>query len=60
MVVFYLGQSCMACVTHLVELDFAMSQFRERGARVLAISGDSPEFSRQRLDSLRRISRFRS
>ncbi len=47
--VFYLGQTCMACVTHLVELDFAMPQFRERGARVLAISADSPELSRQRL-----------
>ena len=31
--VFYLGQSCMACVTHLVELDFAISRFRDRGAR---------------------------
>ncbi len=48
--VFYLGQSCMACVTHLVELDFAISRFRDRGARVLAISADSPEASRQRLD----------
>jgi len=48
--VFYLGQSCMACVTHLVELDFAISQFRDRGVRVLAISADSPESSRQRLD----------
>ena len=48
--VFYLGQTCMACVTHLVELDFAISQFRDRGARVLAISADSPESSRQRLD----------
>jgi peroxiredoxin len=48
--VFYLGQTCMACVTHLVELDFAISQFRERGARVLAISADSPESSHQRLN----------
>ena len=48
--VFYLGQSCMACVTHLVELDFAISQFRDCGTRVLAISADSPEASRQRLD----------
>ena len=40
----------MACVTHLVELDFAISQFRDRGARVLAISADSPESSRRRLN----------
>ncbi len=40
----------MACVTHLVELDFAISRFRDHGARVLAISADSPESSRQRLD----------
>ena len=48
-VVFYLGSTCMACVTHLVELDVAMSRFRERGARVLAVSGDSPEFSLERM-----------
>jgi peroxiredoxin len=48
--VFYLGQTCMACVTHLVKLDFAISQFRNRGARVLAISADTPESSRQRLN----------
>jgi peroxiredoxin len=47
--VFYLGQTCMACVTHTVELDFATSQFRERGAQIMAISADSPEFSRERL-----------
>ncbi len=48
--VFYLGQSCMACVTHLVELEFASSQFKSRGVRILAISADSPEASRQRLN----------
>ncbi len=48
-IVFYLGFTCMACVTHLVELDAAMSQFRDRRARVHAISGDAPEFSRERL-----------
>ena len=31
-VVFYLGSTCMACVTHLVELDAALPRFRERGA----------------------------
>ena len=48
-VVFYLGSTCMACMTHLVELDVASSRFRERGARVLAISGDSPRFSMERM-----------
>ncbi len=48
-VVFYLGFTCMACVTHLVELDAAMSQFDDRRSQVLAISGDTPEFSRERL-----------
>jgi peroxiredoxin len=51
--VFYLGQTCMACVTHLVELDFAISRFRDRGVRVLAVSGDSPQSSRQRLNRYR-------
>jgi len=54
-VVFYLGSTCMACVTHLVELDVAMPRFRERGARVLAISGDSPEFS---IDRMRKFGGF--
>jgi peroxiredoxin len=48
-VVFYLGSTCMACVAHLVELDVALSRFRDRGARVLAISADSPEFSMERM-----------
>jgi len=48
-VVFYLGATCMACVTHMVELDAAISRFQEQGARVLAVSGDAPEFSRERI-----------
>jgi peroxiredoxin len=48
-VVFYLGSTCIACMTHLVELDGALSRFRDRGARVLAISGDLPEFSMDRM-----------
>ena len=47
-VVFYLGSTCMACVTHLTELDVAMSRFENRGARVLAVSDDDPEFSLER------------
>ncbi len=48
-IVFYLGSTCTACVAHLVELDVAISRFDERGARVLAVSGDSPEFSMERI-----------
>jgi peroxiredoxin len=48
-VVFYLGSTCMACVTHLTELDMAISRFGQRGARVLAVSGDTPEFSLERI-----------
>ncbi len=47
-VVFYLGSTCMACVTHLVELDAALPRFRERRATVWAVSADTPEISRRR------------
>jgi peroxiredoxin len=47
-VVFYLGASCVACISHLVELDAALPRFRERGATVWAVSADWPEVSRQR------------
>jgi thioredoxin-dependent peroxiredoxin len=47
-VVFYLGASCVACVSHLVELDAARSRFHERGAVVWAVSADKPEVSRDR------------
>ena len=55
-VVFYLGFTCIACVTHLVELERAMPRFRERGAEVWAVSADSPDFSRERM---RRFGNFR-
>ncbi len=55
-IVFYLGSTCMACVAHLVELDVAISRFDERGARVLAVSGDSPEFSTGTHPQIRRVS----
>jgi len=48
-VVFHLGFTCMACVTHLVELDIAAPRFRARQARVLAVSGDAPEFAQERI-----------
>lgn len=48
-VIFYLGSTCMACVTHLVELDAALARSRDRGSRVLAVSVDAPAFSRERI-----------
>ncbi len=48
-VVFYLGSTCMACMTHLVELDRELPRFRERGTEVWAVSADSPGFSRDRM-----------
>ena len=47
-VVFYLGATCVACVSHLVELDAAMPRFRERGAAVWAVSADPRDVSRRR------------
>ena len=47
-VVFYLGVTCVACMTHLTELDVAMSRFQKCGGRVLTVSDDAPEFSRER------------
>jgi peroxiredoxin len=47
-VVFYLGVTCVACTTHLTELDVAISRFQKCGARVLTVSDDAPEFSRER------------
>ena len=47
-VVFYLGSTCVACMTHMTELDVAMSRFQKCGARVLTVSDDAPEFSRER------------
>jgi peroxiredoxin len=54
-VVFYLGSSCMACVTHLTELDMAMSRLRARGVQVLAVSADAPGFT---LDRMRKYGEF--
>ena len=47
--VFYPGSTCMACVTHLTELDVAIPRFRARSAQILAVSGDTPEFSLDRI-----------
>jgi peroxiredoxin len=48
-VVFYLGSTCMACVTHLTELEVAMARFTARNTRVLAVSTDTPAFSLERM-----------
>ncbi len=48
-VVFYLGSTCMACMTHLVELEAALPRFRERGGQVWAVSADPPELTRERM-----------
>ncbi len=50
--VFYLGSTCMACMTHLVELEAALPRFQESGAKVWAVSADSLEFSRERMRKL--------
>ncbi len=52
-VVFYLGSTCMACMTHLVELEAALPRFRERGAEVWAVSADPPELTRERMRRIR-------
>jgi peroxiredoxin len=39
----------MACVTYLTEIDVAISQFRARGVRILAVSSDAPEVSLKRM-----------
>ncbi len=48
-VVFYLGATCIACMTSFVELEAALPRFRERGAAVWAVSADKPELSRERM-----------
>ncbi len=48
-IVFYLGSTCMACMTHLVEMDAALPRFQARGAEVWAVSADRPELSRERM-----------
>ena len=48
-VVFYLGATCIACMTSFVELEDALPRFRARGAAVWAVSADKGEFSRERM-----------
>jgi peroxiredoxin len=48
-IVFYLGSSCVACMTHLVEMEAALPRFQAQGAVVWAVSADRPELSRERM-----------
>ena len=48
-IVFYLGSTCVACMTHLVEMEAAMPRFQARSAQVWAVSADRPELSRERM-----------
>ncbi len=47
-VVFYLGYSCNACVHNLCELNADLARFESLSGQVVAVSGDSPEMTRQR------------
>jgi peroxiredoxin len=49
-VVFYLGSTCTACVTHLVELDSQLGRFQTAGAQVVAISDDGNEITRKQFE----------
>ncbi len=48
-IVFSLGSTCVACMTHLVELEAALPRFQARSAQVWAVSADRPELSRERM-----------
>jgi peroxiredoxin Q/BCP len=49
-VVFYLGMTCLACVSHLVEFDSRWDELRDAGAQLVAISPDESNFTRDRFD----------
>jgi peroxiredoxin len=46
--VFYLGYYCNFCVHDLFELNADLDRFHTLGGQVVAISGDSPDMTRQR------------
>jgi peroxiredoxin len=48
--VFYLGYSCNFCVHDLFELNADIERFHSLGAEVIAVSGDSPDLTRQQFD----------
>ena len=46
--VFYYGYHCNHCVSQLFALDKDLDKFRELGVKVVAISADAPELTRER------------
>jgi peroxiredoxin len=46
--IFYYGYHCNHCVSQLFDINEDLPLFRELGARVVAISADAPELTRQR------------
>ena len=46
--IFYYGYHCVPCVRQLFDVNRDLPLFREVGARVVAISADPPELTRQR------------
>ena len=46
--VFYYGYHCNHCVSQLFALDKDLAKFRELGVKVVAISADPPELTRER------------
>ena len=46
--IFYYGYHCPSCVRQLREIDRDLPLFRELGTRVVAISADPPELTKQR------------
>ncbi len=52
--IFYYGYHCVACVRQLFDVNRDLPLFREVGARVVAISPDPPELTRQRFQSTAR------
>lgn len=54
--IFYLGYWCDHCVVQLFDIDEEIEKFHELGARVVAVSPDSPE---ETIEKFRRFGRFR-
>lgn len=44
-VIFYYGYGCSHCVAQLFAIDKELAYFRQLGAKVIAISADTPEFT---------------
>ena len=49
-VVFYYGYGCSHCVAQLIGIDQELDYFRQLGARVVAISPDSPEHTTKKYE----------